>query len=189
MNNRKSPLLFGPFILILAILACTMNIGGPASPDQHIPVSTEAAGDLQSAIQTAVAAGEVSAQETLVITEPQLTSYLAARLMTQAQPIFSDPQVYLRDGQIQIYGTAQQGYFQANIKIVLTAGVDEQGYPKIELATADFGPLPVPTGFKEALTASIQEAYTGAIGPIFTGFRLVSITVSDGTMTIVGRTK
>jgi hypothetical protein len=189
MNNRKVPLLIVPFILILTVLACEINIGGPAYPDQRIPVSTDAAGELQSAMQTAAASGEESGQETLVITEPQLTSYLAARLNTQDQPLFTEPQVYLQDGQIQVYGTAQQGYFQVNIKIVVTVGVDEQGQPTIELTSADFGPLPVPDGLKDAVTAAIQEAYTGAIGPIATGFRLESITVANGTMTVIGRTK
>jgi hypothetical protein len=189
MNIRKFPLLIGLLMLVLATLACRINIGGPDYPDQPIPISTDAAGELQSAVQTAVVAGEASGQETLVVTEPQATSYLAARLMTQAQPLFTQPQVYLRDGQIQVFGIAQQGYFQANIKIVLTASVDEQGQPKIELTSADFGPLPVPAGLKDFITSAIQEAYTGSIGPVATGYRLESITVADGTMTIVGRTK
>ena len=109
---------------------------------------------------------------TLLISEAQLTSYLAGKLQIQAQPLFTDPQVYLQDGQIQIYGTAQQGYFQATIEIVVTAGVDDQGQLKIELTSADFGPLPIPAGLKDAVTAAIQEAYTGAIGPSAVGFRL-----------------
>ncbi len=189
MNVRKLPLLIGPVLLILAIMACTLNIGGPAYPDQHIPVSTESAGELEFALQTAVAAGKMTGQETLVISEPQLTSYLADRLATQEQPFFTDPQVYLQNGQIQIYGTAQQGYFQANIRIVVTASVDEQGQPRIEITSANFGPLPVPAGLNDVTTAAIQEAYTGTIGPIATGFRLESITVADGKLTIVGRTK
>jgi hypothetical protein len=189
MKVRKIHLLFCPLILMLSILACTLNIGGPAYPGQHIPVSTEAAGELQSAIQTAVAAGKETGQESLVITEPQLTSYLAARLETQGQPLFSDPQVYLQNGQIQVYGTAQQGYFQAYIKIVVTTGVDDQGQPEIEITSADFGPLPVPAGLNAAVSGAIQEAYTGAIGPMATGFRLESITIADGRMTISGRTK
>jgi uncharacterized protein YpmS len=140
-------------------------------------------------MQTAVAAGADSGQVTLVITESQLTSYLAAQLQTQAQPLLKDPQVYLRNGQIQIYGTATQGYFQANILIVVTAGVDPQGQVLIDISTADFGPMPVPAGLKDTVTAAIQEAYTGAIGPAAIGFRLESITVANGTMTIVGRTK
>jgi hypothetical protein len=189
MSVRRFPLLIVPVILFLAIIACKLNVGGPAYPDQHIPVSTEAAGELESALQTAVAAGMETGQETLVISEPQLTSYMATRLATQEQPFFTNPQVYLQNGQIQVYGTAQQGYFQANIRIILAASVDEQGQPRIEIKSADFGPLPVPAGLNDITTAVIQEAYTGTIGPIATGFRLESITVADGNLTIVGRTK
>ncbi len=189
MVVRKILLFTGLFVLLLAVLACTMNVGGPAYPDSHVVVSTEAAGELQSNLQTAVAAGTESGQVTLTVTESQLTSYLASQLQTRAQPLFSDPQVYLRNGQIQIYGTATQGYLQANIQIVITAGVDSQGQVLIDISKADFGPMPVPAGLKDTVTAAIQEAYTGAFGPAAIGFRLDSITVANGTLTIVGRTK
>ena len=189
MKVRNIPLLTGLSVLLMTVLACTINVGGPAYPNQHIPVSTEAAAELQSAVQTAVAAGVQSGQVTLVVTEPEITSYLAVQLETQAQPLFSDPQVTLRNGQIQIYGTATQGYFQATIQFVVTAGVDPQGQVLIDISTADFGPMPVPAGLKDTVTAAIQEAYTGAVGPAATGFRLESITIANGTMTIVGRTK
>ena len=189
MNTRKISLLVGAFVLVLAIIACTINIGGPTYPTPAIPVSTEAVGELQSALQTAVAAGAESGQITLVFTEPQLTSYLAYKLQSQTQFQITNPQVYLQNGQLQVYGTASQGYFQVTASIVLTAGVDAQGQLKIELASVNFGPLPVPDGLKELVTATIQEAYMGALGPVATGFRLQSVTIADGTMTIVGQTK
>jgi hypothetical protein len=189
MKVRKISLFIGLSLLLITILACTMNIGGPAYPDLHIPVSTGAAGELQSNLQTAVAAGAESGQVTLVVTESQLTSYLSAHLQTQPRPLFSDPQVYLHNGQIQIYGTATQGYFQATIQIIVTAGVDPQGQVLIDVSSADFGPMPVPAGLKDTITAAIQETYTGAVGPAAIGFRLQSINVANGTMTIVGRTK
>ena len=189
MKLQKRLLIIGAGSLLLAILACTINIGGPAYPTTTIPVSTEAVGELKSNLATAVAEGAISGQITLVFTEPQLTSYLAARLQEQAQPVLTNPQVYLRDGQIQLYGTASQGNFQATAGIILTAGVDDQGQLTIELTSANFGPLPVPAGLLDALTAAIKEAYTGALGPVATGFRLQSITIADGTMTIVGQTK
>jgi len=185
---RKSVFL-GLFILILASLACTINIGGPAYPTPPIPVSTEAIGDLNQAIQNALASGQGSGEVTLVITEPELTSYLAYQLSTQAQPVITSPQVYLRNGQIQVYGTTQQGYFIATAAIILDAGVDDQGQLKIDVASADFGPLPVPEGLTEAATSAIEEAYTGWLGPAATGFRLESITVADGKMTVTGRIK
>jgi hypothetical protein len=39
------------------------------------------------------------------------------------------------------------------------------------------------------LTAIIKEAYTGALGPVATGFRLETIVIANGTMTLTGRTK
>jgi hypothetical protein len=189
MHVRKVPLLIGLSVLILAVLACTINIGGPAFPDQRIPVSTQAILELQTAIQAAGDTAAGNGQFSLVITEEQITAYLASHLQPQSEPPFTDPQVYLRNGQIQVFGLAQQGYFQATIEIVITAGVDEQGRLKIELTSADFGPLPVPVGLNDVVSAAIQEAFTGAIGPAAIGLRLESLTVEDGTMTVVGRTK
>ena len=189
MNIRIISLLMGFTALALAILACSMNIGGPVYPTPGIPVSTEAVGELQSSLETAVAEGAVSGQITVIITEPQLTSYLYYKLQSQPQRLIENPQVYLRDGQLQVYGTVSRGYFQATSGIILKAGVDDQGQLMIELISADFGPLPVPDGLLEIITATIQEAYTGALGPVATGFRLQSITIADGTMTIIGQTK
>jgi hypothetical protein len=38
----------------------------------------------------------------------------------------------------------------------------------------------------KAITAIIEEAYTGALGPVATGFRIQSIIIADGMMMIVG---
>ena len=189
MNTRKLSILSGIIAMSLTVLACKMNIGGPDYPTPAIPISTEAVGELQSSLETAVADGTVSGQITLTFTEPQLTSFLFYKLQAQSLPVITNPQVYLQDGQLLVYGTARKGYLEATARIILTAGVDDQGQLKIELTSADFGPLPVPNGLMEIITASIQEAYTGALGPVATGFRLESVTIADGTMTIIGQTK
>ena len=187
MVNHKKSLIVGICALTLAILACTVNIGGPAYPTAAIAISTEAVGELQSTLEAAVSAVPPSGQITLNITESQLTSYLAYQLQAQSQPILSNLQVYLQEGQIQLYGTAHEGYFEATAGAVLTAGVDDQGQLKIDLTSANFGPLPVPAGFLEVITTAIKEAYTSALGPVASGFRLDSINVADGKMTIIGR--
>jgi uncharacterized protein YpmS len=175
--------------LVVVLLACTLNVGGPAYPTSEIPISTEAAAQLEQNIQTAIAAGVSSGQVTLIITEPELTSYLYYYLERQSSPLFTNPQVYLQENQIRIHGTVVQGDLQAYIYIVITASADEQGQLNIEMTSADFGPLPVPDGIKTTLTAIIKEAYTGALGPVATGFRLESIVIVNGTMTLTGRIK
>jgi hypothetical protein len=189
MKAPKILILMGETALVLSIIACVMNIGGPGYPSTTIPVSTEAVGELRSSLETAAVSGAISGEISLIFTEPQLTSYLYYQLQTQSQPFITNPQVYLQDGQLQVYGTAGKGYFQGTARIILSAGVDAQGQLVIDLTSADFGPLPVPNGLKEIITATIQEAYTGALGPVATGFRLQNITIANGIMTIIGRTK
>jgi hypothetical protein len=183
---------FSIFVMLSALaltLACTIFVGGPDYPEPPIPVSTEAVTSLENEIKAAVEAGAASGEVTLRITETQLTSYLAFKTQQDANPLFTEPQVYLRDGQMKIYGKSQQGNFVANVGIVLAVGLDEQGLPQLQVVSTDFGPFKAPEGLNDALTAVIEEAYTGSLGPVATGFRLSSITIADGVMTLVGRIK
>lgn len=175
--------------MISASLACTMFVGGPEYPEGAIPVSAEAVESLRTQMEAAVQAGAQSGTITLQITEEQITSYIAFKLASQENPALQKPQVYLRDGQMQVYGTVQRGYFIANVLVLLNVSVDELGQPKIEIASADFGPLPASEGMKQSLTAIVTEAYTGSLGPIATGFRLETISIANGLMTVTGRIK
>ena len=180
--------------LIITSLACTVFVGGPDYSDRApIAVSTEAAESLKEEIKRAFEAGATTGEVTINITETQITSVLALRLQSDqnlqqdSKPLITEPQVYLRDGQMQIFGKTQQGMFAANIGIIVAVGVDENAKPKIEIVSADFGPLPAPEGLNAAISAMIQEAYTGAVGPVATGLRIQTISIADGLMTISGR--
>jgi hypothetical protein len=182
-------------ILVLTSLACTVFVGGPDySSLPPIPVSAEAAASIQDEIRRAVEAAAQTGVITVNLTEPQITSYLAARLQTDPslqqsdkKPLITDPQVYLRDNQMQIYGKTQQGMFTANIGIIVSMGVDANGQPQIDVVSADFGPFPAPEGLKDAITAMVREAYTGSLGPVATGLRIESISTANGVMTVTGR--
>jgi len=181
--------------LIITSLACTIFVGGPDYSNlPPIPVSAEAAESIKEELKRAFEAGAQTGVVTINITEPQITSYLAARLQTDPslqqsdkKPLMTDPQVYLRDGQMQIYGKTQQGIFTANIAIIVTMGVDANGQPLIEITSADFGPFPAPKGLKDAITAMVREAYTGSVGPVATGLRIETISIANGVMMITGR--
>ena len=182
-------------ILVLTSLACTIFVGGPDySSLPPIPVSAEAAASIQEEVRRAVEAAAQTGVITVNLTEPQITSYLAARLQTDPslqqsdkKPLITDPQVYLRDGQMQIYGKTQQGMFTANIGIIVNMGIDVNGQPQIDVVSADFGPFPAPEGLKDAITAMVREAYTGSLGPVATGLRIEAISIANGVMTVTGR--
>lgn len=180
--------------LIFTSLACTIFVGGPDySSLPTVPVSTEISQSIQDEVARAFAEGMTTGTVTLNFTEPQLTSYIASRLQTDPtmqqdnKPLITDPQVYLRDGQMQIYGKTQQGLLTANIGIIISVGVDADGKPAIDIVSADFGPLPAPEGLRDTISAMVREAYTGSLGPVATGLRIETITIADGIMTISGR--
>lgn len=185
----KNRLFLALWALALAGLACTLFVGGPEYPQTPIPVSTEAAQSVEEQLHQAVTAAAQTGGLTVSITESQLTSLVAARLSSDTQPLLTDPQVYLRNGQIELYGKAVRGNLQANVHIALTASVDAEGRPQLTVSSVDFGPLPAPEGLNSAISGAVNEAFTGAFGPAVTGFRLESIVIADGVMTLSGRIK
>lgn len=195
MKNRYAfPILL--LTLILTSLACNINVGGPDYSDlAPIPVSGSEADALKEQIKRAFEDAAITGTITFTISEAQITSVLAQRLQTdpslqqEQKPIITDPQVYLRDGQMKIYGKTQQGIFTANIGIIINISADANGKPVIEIASADFGPFPAPEGLKDTITAMIAEAYTGSLGPAATGLRIETITIADGVMTVSGRVR
>ena len=196
MNLKKYALPIFLLTLFLTSLACTVFVGGPDySGLPAIPVSAEAIQSMQDEVKRAFEEGALTGTITLNFTEEQITSYIAARLQNDTtlqqdnQPLITDPQVYLRDGQMQIYGKTKQGMFTANIGIIVSVGVDENGQPKIDIVSADFGPLPAPKGLTAAIAAMVREAYTGSLGPVATGLRIDTITIANGIMTITGRVR
>jgi len=187
MNQNRFLLFLS--VLLLSTLACSIFVGGPDYPAERIPISAEAVQSLKTQTEEAMLAGAQTGVVTLQITEEQLTSAIAFKMVSQENPAFTDPQVHLREGQMRIYGRVRRGYFSANVLIVLSVSVDEQNNPKIEVLSADFGPFPATEGLKQSITTVVTEAYTGSLGPVATGFRLETITIADGTMILTGRIK
>ena len=90
---------------------------------------------------------------------------------------------------MRIFGRVDRGFWNANVLVTLNVFIDEDGQPKLEIASADFGPFETPNGLKQTLTTIITEAYTGSLGPVATGFRLENITIENGLMTVTGLIK
>jgi hypothetical protein len=190
MKTKTFPLTFFFIVLVLTSMACKVFVGGPEYPTQTVPVSTEEVQSMETQIEQALAAGAETGIVTLQLTESQLTSYIALKLQEQTNPPFTEPQVLLRNGQMQLAGKINRGMFAANMLITMNVSVDPAtNLPKIEIASADFGPIPAPEGLNAAISAAIDEAFTGSLGPVAIGFRLESISIADGVMTLTGRIK
>ncbi len=115
-----------------------------------------------------------------------MTAFLAERIADREQPLIRNPQVYLRGGQIQVFGIAERGIFKANVLITVSPEITSEGDITFQLAEASLGPVPAPSALKSTISAVLTEAFTGSIGSLATGIRISSLAIADGQMTIAG---
>jgi uncharacterized protein YpmS len=186
---KQKQITFSIIMLALASLACSIFIGGPDYPSAPIVYSPSSVESFNTQLDEALLSASQTGVLSLQFTEEQLTSFLILKMQEQENPPFTDPQVLLRNNQMQILGKMKRGVFNANISIILSAGVGENGLPKIEVTSADFGPFPAPTGLNSVISSLTEEAFSGSFGPAATGIRLDSIAIADGVMTLTGRIK
>jgi hypothetical protein len=132
------------------------------------------------------AAGDDPDQLIVILSEQQLTSFLAARLSAQSDPLLEKPQVYLRAGQIQIFGSAVQETWSANLAISIAPSIDPEGRIDLVIVSVELGPFPAPDALRESLSVLLSEAFTGEVGPFATGIKLTSIAIADGQIALVG---
>ena len=164
--------------------ACRLNLGGPelpAAPEISDAAATQASTTWRDALGEAVTTGQV----TVILTEAELTSALAARLASDDDAVFTSPAVILRDGVIQVFGVVQQGPVEANVLLVVTPVIDGEGRLGFELTSADFGPLPAPEAIRETLSSMLSEVLAGPMGSRATGIQVTSVAVADGALAIV----
>ena len=171
-------------MLAASTAACRLNLGGPelpAAPEISDAAATQASTMWRDALGQAVTTGQV----TVLLTEEELSSVMAARLASDEDAFFTSPAVRLRDGVIQVFGVVQQGPVEANVLMAVMPVIDGEGRLGFELTSADFGPLPAPEAIRETISGMLSEALAGPMGSLATGFRVTSVAVADGALAIV----
>jgi len=168
-------------------LACSIQVGGPEQPGPTIPVSTEALDQVQESLDAARQSVQPGELVTLTFTESQLSSVLASELDARPGSLIQDPQVYLKDGYLDIYGQVSKGFLAGSVHLTVDVSFDENGNPKLNIVSADMGPVPLPEWILEKVSKLLDESFTGTIGPVLTGIRIEGIVIDDGVMVILGR--
>jgi hypothetical protein len=176
-------------VLALAAASLACNMGGvlaTATPrPTPIPVSSEAAGELQDVWATAIA-GSKDGQVSVVMTEEQLTSAIAINLAQNPDTPIKDPQVLLRNGKMTITANAALQGVKSPVTIVTSAAPDADGVLKVSIEEAKFGVLPMPAALLDSVSSMINEVVSGQFGPQGTGIKITAVTIADGQMVLTG---
>jgi len=187
LQTARTALILLVISLSTASLACQINIGGPEAPGPAIQASSDMADSFKDLWTSSVQNVDESGEVMLIFNEEQLTSFLSQRLVDQENTLIKNPQVYLRDGMLQIYGTVIQFYMETSILISIVPVLSESGDLSFEIISADLGPFPLPEAMRTSISSILTEAFTGSIGSFATGIRIQSIAIADGELALVGK--
>lgn len=167
-------------ILMVVTMACSISMGGPQPPENRAPVENPN-GDWRSILENA----QPGEQVTLTLTEQELTQMAASSSPSAGEVALENPRVILDDGLMQVYGRASTQGISGNFRLDIDVKVVD-GKPDPQIVAADFGGIPVPSSLRDQLESQIDSLLTGAIGNLSSRFRVETITISDGLMTING---
>lgn len=173
--------------LILSTLACQLQLGGPRPPAPPVEIPSDASTRLKQVWDTAVASAGPTGEVSFSIDEPLLNGLVRQQLAIGEDAPILQPQVYLRQGQIQVYGLSTQGLVQARVRLSIRPLVNSDGQLVFDIPSAEFGPLPAPEALKQAAPDSMNEVFNGTFGPLAAGIRVSSIVIDEGQMAIVAK--
>lgn len=193
-DNRRfsatSLLLLVIATLLAASLAC--NLPGfrrsPGSQLEPLPVTTEAAGQLEDNIDAAADALLNGQPFTLTVDEAQLTSSVNLKLGSFQEAQVQNLQIYLRDGQVMIFGDAVRDGLNLPFSFAVRVFA-ANGSVAYEIVEAKIGPFPIPGSIMDELEAQLDQFILDQLGPDASGLVIEEITIANGLMTISGRAR
>lgn len=188
MQKKFRTTLLALAALGIASLACNFSrLAAPSpTPRPTIPVSTTSVQELEQSLNEAAEDLQQGKQVTLIITESQLTSLVASGFQNTDGPVLQNPQVYLRDGQVQLVGTVEQSGVSLPLEILVSMQVDSSGNLDYSIDSAKIGPFPIPQAQLNQLSTELDQAIAAQMGQGEERIILEGITIADGKMVITG---
>ncbi len=187
---RRPKALFWLSILVFSLVATSLacNLPQRGTPTA-IPISPASAAELEQNVLNAAEELEKTGQVELSITEVQITSFIAEQLQAQGDGTFSNPQVILQDGQIQVKGDVQQNGIALPLKANIAVAANQNGTLDYDFVSASIGPFPLPENIINQISAYIESSVDQNISILTGNIFIEEILINDGVMFLKGRTR
>jgi hypothetical protein len=112
---------------------------------------------------------------------------VALKLQETGDQTITNPQIYLRDGKIQVIGNVNRDDLTATAEVVVAVGVDSSGQANFDIESAKLGPFPLPENLISQLETRLNLIFQQQIASLAPNMVIESIQIADGQMTIEGR--
>jgi uncharacterized protein YpmS len=187
MNHRTIKLITGLSVIFLTLLACNLPTNQSIQKNSPQVVTVAATEVVQNPTTDPSTTGSPnSSNVTYTVTESQLTTTMTEKMSQQSEMTLQNPQVLLRDGQIQITGQYTQSFLTVPVNISMVPEIDANGRLNIRVTSAELGSVQAPQSFTDSLSSTINDNLASAYNPSEAGVRVTNVTIADGIMTITG---
>ena len=158
--------------------------GAPERPGDPIITSDKVA--LEAKTMFANSIPQPGSLSSATITEQQITSWLALEMKNNPDLPLSDVQVYLRGGQIQIWGMVNGSTASTSALLVGNVSIDANSQPVFTLEAMQVGQQTVPDILLSQAEAWLNELLAEKINSQVPGLKLMNINVTNGLITVSG---
>jgi hypothetical protein len=173
-------------ILVAASLACSLPGSTPTLPPTAQPMSTAQIQNLETQVITTLQSPNEAGEVSITLTQDQINGILTSQMAQQPDQVISDPSVVLTGGHLELYGKITQSGVTADLKVVMQPEVDASGNPRLSITSINLGGLPVPDVLKNQVEELANNALANAISSNSTKFKIKSINITEGQMTLTG---
>ena len=174
--------------LLLATLACSVFVGGPDYPATPIPVSTQAGAKFTNSSQQAP---PLARHRHHHAQHHRRTTYILSRLLSAipAQPADHRSAGAIAKRTNESVWKSSTGHVHRQRQYHDVGQCGSKRSAQDQDHAGGLWSISAPQGLNDAISAFVAQAFTGSLGPAATGFRLESISIGKGVMTVTGRIK
>ncbi|MCQ3935904.1 MAG: hypothetical protein DPW18_02535 [Chloroflexi bacterium] len=164
--------------------AATGMEGAPERPGDEIIISEQSGMEAKALLENSLP--QPGSLTSLTITEQQLTSWLAMELLESPDLPLSQPQVYLRDGKIQVWGVVTGSGDSTAALIVGELKIDGDKKPYFEIESMQIGQQVIPDLILSQMETWLNQMLLESINEQAPGLQVMNIKVTSGLITISG---
>ncbi len=157
--------------------------GAPERPGAEIVPSDAVALEGKTALENALP--QPGSLNTATLTEQQVTSWLAVEMRNSADLPLKNVQVYLRNGQIQVWGMVEGQDNATSVLIVGKTNLDN-GNPSFEIESLQIGRQVIPDILLAQAESWLNELLSEKINEQVPGLKIMNINISSGLITMSG---
>ncbi|NJN79898.1 MAG: hypothetical protein HC797_05170 [Anaerolineales bacterium] len=158
--------------------------GAPQRPGGEIMVSEQAGLEAKGIVEKALP--QPGSLSSITITEQQVTSWLVMEMSHSPDLPLSDVQVYLRNGQVQIWGMVTGIADSTSALIVGEISIDGNQQPYFEIESMQIGQQVVPSFLLAQMESWMNQMLAENINEQLPGLALMNVNVVNGLITVSG---